>query len=136
MGFLSNIRGVIYKLDFFYTAELLRYREEPEYRTIFGGILSVSIILLLLVTFYNKVFDTFKKVIINSSVSATSYDDPRPYTISTMPGKPFMFGVEVWHHDLNSNPRYFDVNLLHAYLDTGEHNNNYTVDIPLEPCTK
>ena len=29
MGFLSNLKGVIYKLDFFYTAELLRYREEP-----------------------------------------------------------------------------------------------------------
>ena len=29
MGFWSNVKGVIYKLDFFYTAELLRYREEP-----------------------------------------------------------------------------------------------------------
>lgn len=29
MGFLRNLKNVIYKLDFFYTAELLRYREEP-----------------------------------------------------------------------------------------------------------
>ena len=136
MGFFSNIKGIIYKLDFFYTAELLRYREEPQYRTLFGGVLSVSIILLLLVTFYNKVFDTFKKVIIQSSVSATSYDDPRAYTISTRPGQPFMFGVEIWHFDLNANPRYFDVNLIHGYLNTGEYNDNLTEEIHLEPCTK
>lgn len=59
MGFLGNIKGVLYKMDFFYTAELLRYREEPEYRTLFGGFMSLSIIILLLVTFYQKIFATF-----------------------------------------------------------------------------
>ena len=122
-------------MDFFYTAELLRYREEPEYRTLFGGILSLSIILLLLATFYNKVLNTFQKVIINSSLSATSADDPTPYTISTKPGKQFMFGVEIWHHDLSANPRYFDINFLHAQLDSGEYNNQNSVAIPLEACT-
>jgi hypothetical protein len=29
MGLFSSIKGAVYKLDFFYTAELLRYREEP-----------------------------------------------------------------------------------------------------------
>jgi hypothetical protein len=84
-----------------------------------GGVLSISIIILLLVTFYNKVIDTFDKVIINSSLSATSADDPTPYTVSTMPGKSFMFGVEIWHFDLNANPRYFDVNFLYGHLATG-----------------
>ena len=93
MGFLGNLKNVLYKMDFFYTAELLRYREEPEYRTLFGGFLSLSIILLLLVTFYNKVIDTFDKVIISSSVSAINANDPILYTISTMSGKPFMLGV-------------------------------------------
>lgn len=93
MGIWSGVKNVLYKLDFFYTAELLRYREEPEYRTLFGGFLSFSIILALLVTFYNKVIDTFEKVLISSSLSAINADDPTPYNISTMPGKPFMFGV-------------------------------------------
>ena len=59
--------------------------------------MSITIILLLLVTFYNKVIDTFGKIIISSSTSALSADDPVPYTISTMPGMPFMFGAELWH---------------------------------------
>ena len=93
MGCWGKVKNALYKMDFFYTAELLRYREEPEYRTLFGGFLSFSIIILLLVTFYSKVLDTFDKVIISSSLSAISADDPTAYNISTMPGKSFMFGV-------------------------------------------
>ena len=52
-----------------------------------------------------------------------------------MPGKSFMFGVEIWHYDLNSNPRYFDVNMVHGHLDTGHHTNS-SLNIPLEPCTR
>jgi hypothetical protein len=37
-----------------------------------------------LVTFYNKVIDTFEKVIISSSLSSINADDPISYTISTM----------------------------------------------------
>ena len=51
------------------------------------------IILLLLVAFYNKVIDTFGKIIISSAASSLSADDPKPYNISTMPGYPFMFGA-------------------------------------------
>lgn len=131
MGFWKNLREIIYKLDFFYTAELLRYREEPEYRTVFGGILSLSIIILLLVTFYNKVIDTLNKVIITSSLSATNYNNPPLYTISTMPGKMFMFGVEVWYHDLNQPLRYFDVVLTNVHYDSGEWNDNLSRYIPL-----
>ncbi len=136
MGFLSNIKGVLYKMDFFYTAELLRYREEPEYRTLFGGVLSLSIIILLLVTFYRKVIATFEKVIISSSFSSTNADDPVSYNISTMPGMPFMFGVEIWHHNLNVYPRYFDVVATNVFYDTGEPNDNFSIPVTLEPCTK
>ena len=102
MRLLSNSKKFIYKMDFFYTAEVLRFKEEPEYKTLFGGIMSIAIIILLLVTFYNKVIDTFGKIIITSGDSAISADDPVPYTISTIPGKPFMFGAELWHHDIAS----------------------------------
>ena len=93
MKLLHNFKKAIYKLDFFYTAEVLRFKDEPEYKTLFGGIMSISIILLLLIAFYNKVIDTFGKIIITSSTSAISADDPVPYNISTMPGQPFMFGA-------------------------------------------
>jgi hypothetical protein len=91
---------------------------------------------LLMVTFYNKVIYTFEKVIISSQVSLISADDPIPYTVSTIAGKQFMFGVEIWHHNLNSNvSRFFDVNLVHATYRTGEYDLNETVTIPLEACT-
>lgn len=119
MGVWGKVKNMLYKLDFFYTAELLRFREEPEYRTIFGGVISLSIIILLLVTFYNKVIDTFQKVIISSSYSSVNANDPTSYTISTMPGMPFMLGVEIWHHNLNANPRYFDVVLTNVFYNVG-----------------
>ena len=110
MGFCRGLRTVVYKLDFFYTAEVLRYREEPQSRTIFGGLLSITIIIILLTTFYSKVLNTFQKVIITSSLSVVNANDPVPYTVSTMPGHKFMFGVELWHHNLNDpNKRFFNV---------------------------
>lgn len=86
MGLWRNAKKVIYKMDFFFTAEVLRFKEEPEYKTFFGGILSIGIMILLLITFYGKVIDTLNKIIITSRTSITSADDPLPYNISTKPG--------------------------------------------------
>ena len=47
-----------------------------------------------------------------------------------------MFGVELWHFDLNAEKRYFNVKMIHAYLDTGEYNDEKTISVPLEPCKK
>ena len=55
---LSQVKKLLYKYDFFYTTELLRYKKEPEYRTLFGGVLSLIIIIALIATFYNKLIDT------------------------------------------------------------------------------
>jgi hypothetical protein len=97
-----------------------------------GGVLSISIIILLLVAFYNKVIDTFAKVVISSSLSVISADDPTPFTVSTMAGQPFMFGVEIWHQNLNSQTaRYFDVRMVHAELHTGTYYDNNTVSIAM-----
>jgi hypothetical protein len=98
---------------------LLRYKEEPEYRTLLGGILSLSIIVALAVTFYNKVIDTLDMIIITSSSAATNADDPTPFLIQTLPTGPFMLGVEIWHHNLNSGARYFDVVLSNVVYATG-----------------
>ena len=136
MGYWSNMKKVIYKSDFFYTAEVLRFKGENENRTIFGGILSILIIFALLLTFSSKVINTFEKAIITSTVSSINSDDPTSYLVSNLPGQPFMFGVEIWHQNLNRNDfRFFNVRMKHAYLETGTHNLNRTVHVPLEPCT-
>lgn len=65
--------------------------------------------LLLFAAFYNKIIDTFDKLIIFSTSSNENADDPLPYTLSTINFGKFMFGVEVWHHNLNEGNRYFDI---------------------------
>lgn len=93
MKFISGLKSFIYKADFFYTAELLRYKEEPEYRTLLGGVLSLSIIVALLATFSNKVIDTLNKVIITATSSNTNEADPPAFNLSSHDGSKFMFGV-------------------------------------------
>ena len=46
-----------------------------------------------------------------------------------------MFGVEVWHHNLNSGLRYFDIVLTNTVYDTGDATNSST-EYMLQPCTK
>ncbi len=63
--------------------------------------------------------DTLDKVIIKSVSNNINAADPTPFTISTFDKDKFMFGVEIWHHDLNTGDRYFDVVMTSAEFDTG-----------------
>lgn len=76
-----------------HNSSLLRIKREPEHRTLLGGFLSIALMLVLVVAFYNKIIDTLDKVLISSSTTSTNADDPLPYTISTINKGPFMFGV-------------------------------------------
>lgn len=51
----------------------------------------------------------------------------------TSPDNMFMFGVEIWRHNLNAPTRYFDVV---AKLYTEEAGWATTTDLPLVQCTK
>ncbi len=53
--------------------------------------------------------DTVQKVVINADKTNVNAADPTPFSISTYAEDNFMFGVEIWHHDLNTGKRYFDV---------------------------
>ena len=79
MGFKKILKEAIFKLDFFVTAEVLRVNSEPDYKTLVGGITSITIIIVLLATFYNKIIDTLDKIVINSAFDSIHYDDPKRY---------------------------------------------------------
>ncbi len=83
MKVLKHFKNLLYKCDFFYSKELLRYKTEPEYRTLFGGVLSLLIIIVLLATFYNKLIDTMNKVIITSVSNSVNSAHPPSFTLST-----------------------------------------------------
>ena len=63
----KGVRELLYKLDFFYEFNFLRYKDEADYNTITGGIVSLTIILLVAITFSDKVSQTIGKVNIQSS---------------------------------------------------------------------
>ena len=46
-----------------------------------------------------------------------------------------MMGVEVWHFDLNTGPRYFDVLMRNSYMVNGIPGDKSIV-YTLEACTK
>lgn len=46
-----------------------------------------------------------------------------------------MFGVEIWHHDLNTGDRYFDISLVNQNYNFGE-TTNLSKPYLLEPCTR
>jgi len=60
--------------------------------------------------------NTVSKVLITSTSYSANSADPTPYTISTFPEGDFMFGVEIWHHDLNADVRYFDIQMINVEL--------------------
>lgn len=119
MRLWSGVKSFLYKVDLLDSGSLLRVKGEPEFKTLLGGFLSITMILVLVAAFYNKIIDTFDKVIIFSSSSTDNADDPLPFTISTIDNGSFMFGVEVWHHNLNNGSRYFDVELVNMLYDFG-----------------
>lgn len=93
MGLIGGIKELVYKVDLFDSGSLLRFKGEPEHKTILGGILSISVMVLLLAAFYNKIIDTLDKVLITSSSSINNVNDPTSFNISTRDNSPFMFGV-------------------------------------------
>ena len=49
MRFFRLFRTVIHHADFFSTTQLIRYQEDPDYKTFTGGLFSIAIIILLAV---------------------------------------------------------------------------------------
>lgn len=90
-----------------------------------GGAFSMVLIIVLLVAFSNKVLSTLNMLSITSTSTNQNADDPEPLTLSSngTKGGDFMFGVEIWHHDLNTGERYFDINLVNQNYKYGEVTN-------------
>ena len=99
-----------------------------------GGLVSIGVIVVIIVGFANMIMETIHKTAITTSSKTMKNIDPNLTTLITSPEHNFMFGVEIWHHDLNGPKRYFDV----AATATTELAGTYapSVPIPLVPCTR
>lgn len=115
----SAIRGAISKLDLFSSAQFLRYKGDAESKTFTGGLISGAVIVFLIVVFAGMIIDTFNKVIIASVTISNYSQNPAPVYFSTHDngtGIGYMFSVELWGYDLNSGPRYFNIEMRNTAL--------------------
>lgn len=95
--------------DFFNTSEMLRYKDESDYKTVIGGLVSWAVIIALLIGFFGMLGENAAHNKYNSSLEVTKVESPSPLILSTNKGNNFMFAVEILGLDLSSSTRYFDI---------------------------
>lgn len=136
MFILKLLKRVVGKMDLFSSIQLLRFDGDAETKTLTGGVFSLAVVIYLISTFSSMVFDTFNKLIIASTSDTIQSNEPEPvYLLTTDNASHFMLGVEVWHFDLNTGPRYFDVELRNSFMTDGVPGEDSVV-YTMEPCTK
>lgn len=135
MKLLEGLKQVIYKSDLLSSGTLLRVKGQPQFQTLLGGFISISLMVMLAAAFYSKIIDTFNKVLIISTSKSDNADDPISYNITTIGNGSFMFGVQVWHHDLNGVKRYFDISLVNTIYEYGQPGNK-SIHHRLQPCRR
>ena len=68
-GFVKLALTVIRRLDMFPSGEYLRYKGQPVYRTITGGVISIVILTIFVILFASTAMETLNKEIITSTES-------------------------------------------------------------------
>jgi hypothetical protein len=96
-------------------------------------VLSLGIIVTIVIAFASMILDTLNLSTISYTQNVITRTDPSPTTITTSPDANFMFGIEIWHQNLSSPVRYFDV-LLH--LDVEHAGISTPVPVDLVACTR
>mgnify|MGYP000870840379 CR=1 FL=1 len=80
---IDYVKKAICYVDMFYSTELLRYESNKDYRTVTGGIISLSIILMISLGFASMIIDTLNKTTINSTLNIKKSSDPSFYNLKT-----------------------------------------------------
>lgn len=139
MKLFQTLKKVVISIDMFYSSEMLRYDSDTEYKTITGGIITLSIVAMVTIGFASMIVDTFNRTAITSSLNIQKSNDPTYYDLKADPNSMFMFGVMLqpidveFIVDIANGPRYFDISMILYHLKNGAIFN--ATDVPLVPCT-
>ena len=106
MGCGKRIKEIIKSCDFFSARVGLRYNEDVDYKTFYGGFVTVTLILVFFGVFTDTLLDTINKTEIYST--ETYYEEINP-TYFQVGVNEFMFAVGILGVDLNEGERWFDV---------------------------
>jgi hypothetical protein len=93
MRFLQSLKKAISSIDMFYSSEMLRYESDTQYKTITGGIITISIVAMVTIGFASMITDTLNRTAITSSLNIRKSNDPTYYDLKADPKSMFMFGV-------------------------------------------
>ncbi|CAD8128184.1 unnamed protein product [Paramecium sonneborni] len=130
----TKIRDNLKKIDIFGQSITLSFRQEEQYRTSFGGTLSLCIIATIISFFYSNIIDFFKKNSVSSEQEQQFSEDPS--TIQLLPNN-FMFAVQIDQVNFTTNP-YFNITVeQRAYTrdENGTQVKLSPVHVDLVPCT-
>jgi hypothetical protein len=113
----------------FSNTELLRYRENPEYKSANGGICSLAVILAFVIIFTQTILSTFDKTVITSQT--TLFEEVEPTNFKTT-DTPFLFAIGLSNFNLNDPYiKYFNIEISQKIS-----NPKQTISYKLVPCSK
>ena len=98
--------NLIRSCDYFSQPITLRYKKEPEYQSVLGGLLSITLMICFIGIFFNNLLFTFQKKLISSTTDLFEELDPSSMDIDT---SQFTFGISINGVNFADTKRYFDV---------------------------
>ncbi len=98
---MQKIKDIVKMSDFFNSFQMLRYKQEAEYRTFTGGLISVGVIITIVIAFASMILDTVNRVTISFNHRNQRKSDPSLITLTTSEEGKFMFGVTVQGYNLS-----------------------------------
>ena len=93
MPIIKFFGKMVREFDLFPNPQLLRYNGDPDYKTTMGGLISISVIAILVVLFFNMAIKTATKQIITSKVAYGNEGDPSETKLKMGPSGDMMFAV-------------------------------------------
>jgi hypothetical protein len=69
--------------DMFYSSEMLRYDSDSQYQTFTGGLVSLVIVMIVIIGFFNMISETLNRTAITSSLNIVTSSSPPLYKMVT-----------------------------------------------------
>lgn len=100
---IKKIQKHFSKVDIFGSQVSLTFRDQEQYKTSFGGLISLLILGTLISFFYNNIISFFAMTQVTADVNEIFEDDPG---LLRLPPEQFMFAVQIDQANFTGNPFY------------------------------
>jgi hypothetical protein len=70
-------------VDMFYSSEMLRYDSDSQYQTFTGGLVTLVIVMIVIIGFFNMISETLNRTAINSTLNVVTGSSPPLYKMVT-----------------------------------------------------